>query len=121
MNDRADGSQGFVVVSQTWLRDGEEHAAAYIRLTAEFDRFLAARPGFVRRDLVRSLEDPRHLIHYRVFTSIAAYEQMMTDPTYRAHIATLGRHVNSDAYPAGAVPREYGRIVHATPPPHTGT
>ncbi len=106
-----------VVVSQTWLRAGEEHAAAYLRLAADFDRYLTARPGFVRRFLVRSLDDARHLIHWREFTSVEAYEEMTADPEYRDHIAALSRHVDADAYPAGAVVREYGRVVHATPPP----
>ncbi len=113
-----DGDAGnCVVVSQTWLADGEEHAAAYLRLAADFDRYLTARPGFVRRFLVRSLDDARHLIHWREFTSIEAYEEMTADPEYRDHIAALSWHVDAGAYPAGAAAREYGRIVHATPPP----
>lgn len=103
-----------VVVSQTWLRAGEEHMAAYLRLAADFDRYLTARPGFVRRFLVRSLDDARHLIHWREFTSVEVYEEMTADPQYRDHIAALSRHVDADAYPAGAAVREYGRVVHAT-------
>ena len=113
-----DGTAGnCVVVSQTWLRAGEAHAAAYLRLAADFDRYLTARPGFVRRFLVRSLDDARHFIHWREFTSVEAYEEMTADPEYRDHIAALSRHVDADAYPAGAVVREYGRVMHATPPP----
>ena len=108
----ADGN--CVVVSQTWLRSGEEHLAAYLRLAADFDRYLTARPGFVRRFLVRSLDDARHLIHWREFTSVAVYEEMTADPEYRDHIAALSRHVDAEAYPAGAAVREYGRVVHAT-------
>lgn len=105
-----------VVVSQTWLREGEEHAAAYLRLAADFDGYLTARPGFVRRFLVRSLDDDRHLIHWREFTSVEAYEEMTADPEYQDHIAALSRHVDADAYPAGVAAKEYGRIMHATAP-----
>ena len=105
-----------VVVSQTWLRAGEEHAATYLRLVADFDRYLTARPGFVRRWLVRSLDDTHHLIHWREFTSVEVYEEMTADPEYQDHIAALSRHVDPAAYPAGAAAKEYGRIVHATPP-----
>lgn len=112
-----DGDVGnCVVVSQTWLREGEEHAAAYLRLAADFDGYLTARPGFVRRWLVRSLDDDRHLIHWREFISVEAYEEMTADPEYRDHIAALSRHVDADAYPAGAAAKEYGRIMHATAP-----
>lgn len=113
----SDGAAGnCVVVSQTWLREGEEHAAAYLRLAADFDGYLTARPGFVRRFLVRSLDDDRHLIHWREFTSAEAYKEMTADPEYRDHIAALSRHVDADAYPAGAAAKEYGRIMHATAP-----
>ena len=113
----SDGASGnCVVVSQTWLQEGEEHAAAYLRLAADFDGYLTARPGFVRRFLVRSLDDDRHIIHWREFTSVEAYEEMTADPEYRDHIAALSRHVDADAYPAGAATKEYGRIMHATAP-----
>ena len=113
----SDGDAGnCVVVSQTWLRAGEEHAAAYLRLAADFDGYLTARPGFVRRWLVRSLDDDRHLIHWREFTSVEAYEEMTADPEYQDHIAALSRHVDPAAYPAGAAAKEYGRIMHATSP-----
>ena len=111
-----DAGGNCVVVSQTWLRAGEEHAAAYLRLAADFDGYLTARPGFVRRFLVRSLDDDRHLIHWREFTSVEAYEEMTADPEYQDHIAALSRHVDADAYPAGAATKEYGRIIHATAP-----
>lgn len=110
------GAGNCVVVSQTWLREGEDHAAAYLRLAADFDRYLTARPGFVRRFLVRSLDDDRHLIHWREFTSVTAYEEMTADPEYQDHIAALSRHVDADAYPAGAAAKEYGRIMHVTAP-----
>lgn len=113
----ADPAGNCVVVSQTWLRAGEAHAAAYLRLAADFDRYLTARPGFVRRFLVRSLDDNRHFIHWREFTSVEAYEEMTADPEYQDHIAALSRHVDAAVYPAGAVVREYGRVVHSTPPP----
>lgn len=113
----SDGDAGnCVVVSQTWLREGEEHAAAYLRLAADFDGYLTARPGFVRRFLVRSLDDDRHLIHWREFTSVEAYEEMTADPEYQDHITALSRHVDAAAYPAGAAAKEYGRIMHATAP-----
>ena len=111
-----DAGGNCVVVSQTWLRAGEEHAATYLRLAADFDGYLTARPGFVRRFLVRSLDDDRHIIHWREFISVEAYEEMTADPEYQDHIAALSRHVDPAAYPAGAVAKEYGRIMHATPP-----
>ena len=103
-----------LVFSQTWLKEGEEHAQDYLRLSAEMDDYLKTRSGFVRRELVRSLDDPRHFMHLRVFSSIEAYERMTADPVYQAHITALSRHVDAEAYPAGAPPREYGRIVHFT-------
>jgi quinol monooxygenase YgiN len=105
-----------MVVSQTWLKDGEDHVAAYVALVEEYDDFLRAQPGFVSRQLVRSIEHPRHVVHLRVFETIADYEAMTTIPEYQAQIAALSEHVDPEAYPDGAVTREYGELVFETPP-----
>lgn len=117
--NKTTSSAGYCLVfSQTWLKEGEEHAQGYLRLSAEMDDYLKSRSGFVRRELVRSLDDPRHFMHLRVFRSIEAYERMTADPVYQAHIKALSRHVDAEAYPVGAPPREYGKIVHFTSGAH---
>lgn len=105
-----------LVISQTWLREGEEHVAAYLALVQEFDPFLRAQPGFVSRRLVRSLEHPNHIIHLREFDDVASYETMTQIPEYREQIAALSAHVDGEAYPDGAVPREYGEVIFESEP-----
>lgn len=100
-----------LVISQTWLHDGDEHLEAYLALVAEFDGFLRSQPGFVSRRLVRSMEDPRHVVHLREFVTVADYEAMTAIPEYRDQITALSEHVDPAAYPPGAVAREYGEIV----------
>jgi len=108
-----------LVISQTWLREGEEHVAAYLTLVEEHDSFLRAQPGFVSRRLVRSLEHPNHIIHLREFDDVASYQAMTAIPEYRAQIEALSAHVDGDAYPEGAVPREYGEIIFESAPPES--
>ena len=104
-----------MVISQTWLRAGNEHVEAYLRLVGELDAFLRAQPGFIRRQLIQSIEDPRHIIHLRTFATVTDYETMTTDEDYRSQIAQLSEHVDAQAYPEGAVGREYGEILFETP------
>ena len=100
-----------MVISQTWLRAGEEHLEGYLALVDSFDNFLRSQPGFVKRQLVRSIEQPNHLIHLREFETVADYEAMTQVPEYRDQIAALSAHVDPSAYPEGAVAREYGEVV----------
>ncbi|MGI9606703.1 MAG: antibiotic biosynthesis monooxygenase family protein [Acidimicrobiales bacterium] len=105
-----------LVISQTWLRDGEHHVAEYLALVQRFDAFLRSQPGFVSRRLVRSLEHPNHIIHLREFDDVASYEAMTSIAEYRAQIEALSEHVDGSAYPEGAVPREYGEILFESAP-----
>ena len=104
---------GHVVISQTWLLDGDEHLDAYRTLAADFDAFLRAQPGFRHRLLVHSLDDPAHIIHVRVFDTIDDYEAMTTLPRYQAHIAALSEHVDVSRH-EGRYPREYGEVLVET-------
>ncbi|MGI9621326.1 MAG: antibiotic biosynthesis monooxygenase family protein [Acidimicrobiales bacterium] len=101
----------YMVVSQTWLTEGDNHLEAYLALVARYEEFLVAQPGFVSRQLVRSTESPRHLIHLRTFETIEHYEAMSQIPEYQAQIEALSEHVDASAYPPGAVAREYGEVV----------
>jgi len=105
-----------LVISQTWLKEGEEHVAAYLALVAEYEAFLRAQPGFVSRRLVRSLEHPNHLFHLREFDDVASYEVMTQIPEYRSQIEALSAHVDGEAYPEGAVPREFGEVIFDSAP-----
>ena len=106
-----------MVISQTWLKDGEHHLQAYLDLVTRYDDFLRAQPGFVARQLVRSLEDPRHVIHLRTFATVDDYEAMTQIPEYQEQIAALSEHVDPAAYPPGAVPREYGEVLFSSAEP----
>ena len=105
-----------IVISQTWLHEGEDHLAAYLELVESFDGFLRIQPGFVGRRLVPSLEQPNHLVHLREFDDVASYETMTQIPEYRGQIAALSEHVDPSAYPDGAVAREFGEIIFASEP-----
>ncbi len=105
-----------LVISQTWLHEGPEHLDGYLALVERFDDFLRAQPGFVSRRLVRSLDQPNHLIHLREFDSVDSYEMMTTIPEYHDQIAELSLHVDPHAYPQGAVPREFGEIIFDSAP-----
>jgi len=105
-----------LVISQTWLREGQQHVDAYVALVEQYDEFLRAQPGFVSRRLVRSLEHPNHVIHLREFDDVASYEMMTQIPEYRAQIEALSAHVDAAAYPDGAVPREFGEIIFESEP-----
>jgi hypothetical protein len=105
-----------IVISQTWLHDGEENLTAYLGLVESFDGFLQSQPGFVSRRLVRSLEQPNHLIHLREFDNVASYEAMTQIPEYRDQIVALSERVNPSAYPEGAITREFGEIIFASEP-----
>ncbi len=105
-----------MVISQTWLHHGEQHLAAYLALVESFDGFLRRQPGFVSRRLVRSLQQPNHLIHLREFDNVASYEAMTQIPEYRDQITALSVHVDPAAYPEGAITREFGEIIYSTEP-----
>ncbi len=105
-----------MVISQTWLLPGDAHLSGYLALVESFDDFLRDQPGFVRRQLVRSIEQPNHLIHLREFETVADYEAMTQIPAYREQIAALSAHVDPSAYPDGAVAREYGAVLFRTEP-----
>jgi len=100
-----------LVISQTWLREGEEFVEAYMALVDEYDAFLQEQPGFVSRRLVRSLEDPTHLIHLREFDDVASYQAMTAIPEYRAQIALLSELVDATRYPDGVLAREYAEVI----------
>jgi heme-degrading monooxygenase HmoA len=104
-----------VVISQAWLKPGEEHAQAYIAKATAFDDDLRGRPGFVQRLLTRGVEDPTHIVHIREWASVDDYLRMTQDPDYQAHIESLSEHVDVARYGDG-YPREFVDVVVATRP-----
>jgi len=104
-----------LVISQTWLFDTDEAFEAYLALVDEYDDFLRRQPGFISRRLVRSIEEPNHVIHLREFDTVGDYEAMTRIPEYQTQIAALSEFVDPAAYPPGAVPREYGEITFDSP------
>ena len=103
-----------IVVSQAWLLPGDAHARAYVAASSSFENFYRAQPGFISRMLTRGVDDPTHIIHLRVFESIADYEAMTQIPEYQAHIESLSRHVDVARYKDG-YPREYADVMWSSP------
>ena len=107
-----------VVVSQAYTLDAGMHADEYVRLSGEFTSFMRRHPGFLGRRLLRSLEDPTHFTHMRLFDSIASYEELTEMPGYHERIAEMAAHVHQ---PPGGPPREYFEVaVDEDPLPPTG-
>jgi len=100
-----------MVISQTWLNAGEAAFDAYRALVNDYDDFLHRQPGFVSRKLVRSIDDPKHIVHLREFDSVESYEAMTQIPEYRDQIEALSQFVDPAAYPPGAVGREYCQVI----------
>jgi hypothetical protein len=97
-----------VVVSQAHALDAGAHADEYVRLSGEFTVFMRQHPGFLGRRLLRSIEDPTHFTHVRLFDSIASYEELTERPGYHDRIAEMAAHVHQ---PEGGPPREYFETV----------
>jgi quinol monooxygenase YgiN len=97
-----------VVVSQAHALDAGAHADEYVRLSGEFTAFMRQHPGFLGRRLLRSIEDPTHFTHVRLFDSIASYEELTRLPGYHDRIAEMAAHVHQ---PASGTPREYFETV----------
>lgn len=69
-------------------------ADAETRVSAVLDQ-TRARPGFVSADVVRDLDDPRHLVVIEVWESLEA------DDAYRAWRATPEGPTSSVSWPRG--------------------
>ena len=98
------------VISQTWLI-GESHVDDYLAISAALDDWLRAQPGAVGRTLIRSDDDPTHIIHVRTYESLEAYTDLMAAPEYQRHIDDLSAHVDPSRYPPGAAGRTYGDVL----------
>ena len=96
-----------VVISQAWTKPGEEHARAYVELSAEFAKFFSAHPGFRGRQLVRSTEDPSHFTHLRWFDRIESYEECTRAEGYVEHTVAMYEHL----VPYESYPREVVEVV----------
>jgi heme-degrading monooxygenase HmoA len=96
-----------VVVSQAWTLDAEEHAEAYIALSAGFLGLLQQQPGFKERRLLRGVEDRTHFTNLRIFDSLASYEELIQRPGYAEHIQAMGAHLK----PYDTYPREFMEVV----------
>lgn len=96
-----------VVISQAWTKPGEEHAAAYLRLSEEFGRFFADHPGFRGRQLLRGTEDPTHFTHRRWFDQLEDYEECTRREVYVAHTEAMYVHLR----PYESYPREIVEVV----------
>ena len=100
-----------LVVSQAWTKDADGHADGYIATSAAFHDWLAACEGFVRRELVRGVEDRTHFINLRWWESIDDYLAITELPEYQAHLRELASHLDLAKYEEHGYPREFLDVV----------
>lgn len=102
-----------LVMSQAWTKDAGASADAYVAASAAMDAFLAAQPGFVRRELVRGVEDPTHFVNLRWWASVDDYLAMTRLPEYPGLIEGLAAHLDLGKYEEHGYPREFLDVVLA--------
>lgn len=103
-----------LVVSQAWTKDDGPAADAYIATSAAFHDWLARCDGFVRRELVRGVEDRTHFTNLRWWRAVDDYLAITDDPEYQAHLAELAQHLDLARYEEHGYPREFMDVVAAT-------
>jgi len=106
-----------VVISQAWTKDDGEHAEAYVRLSEQFGRFFDDHPGFVRRTLVRGVEDRTHFTNMRYFDAVSSYEECTRREGYVEHTEAMYEHMK----PYDSYPREYVEVLLDTGPGASAT
>ncbi len=100
-----------LVMSQAWTKDAEAAADGYLAASADMDRFLQVQPGFVRRELVRGVEDRTHFINLRWFESVDDYLAMTRLPAYPGLIEGLAQWLDLARYEEHGYPREFLDVV----------
>lgn len=100
-----------LVMSQAWTLDAEGAADGYVAASAAMNDFLAEQPGFVRRELVRGVEDRTHFINLRWFESIDDYLAITQLPEYPGLITGLSEHLDLKKYEELGYPREFLDVV----------
>lgn len=100
-----------LVMSQAWTRDDAEAAQGYIAASAEMNAWLAQQDGFLRRELVRGIEDPTHFINLRWFVSIDHYLAITKLPEYPGLLESLAVHLDLEKYEQTGYPREFLDVV----------
>lgn len=100
-----------LVVSQAWTLDEAGAADGYIAASAAMSDFLAAQPGFVRRELVRGVEDRTHFLNLRWFETVEHYLAITKLPEYPGLIDSLAVHLDLGKYEEHGYPREFLDVV----------
>lgn len=100
-----------LVMSQAWTKDAEGEADAYVAASRAFDAWLHQREGFLRRELVRGVEDRTHFVNLRWWRSIDDYLAITEREDYQAHLAELASHLDLDRYREHGYPREFLDVV----------
>ncbi|MFT5223035.1 MAG: hypothetical protein ACI867_001345 [Glaciecola sp.] len=100
-----------LVMSQGWTKDEGLSADAYVAASAAMQEFLEAQPGFIRRELVRGVEDRTHFINLRWFETVEHYLAITALPAYPDLLASLAEHLDLRKYEEFGYPREFLDVV----------
>jgi hypothetical protein len=103
------------VVSNAWLLDGPEHAAAYVEICTQFDELHRANGGYRGRKLMLGIDDRSHLLNVRFFDAVTDYERLTQHPDYSSWINRLSAHVL-----ARSPNKEYLEVLLDTSDPDNG-
>lgn len=100
-----------LVMSQAWTLDDGPSADAYVAASAAMEQWLRTCHGFVRRELVRGLEDRTHFINLRWWQSVDDYLAITTLPEYQELLAGLAEPLDLAKYEEHGYPREFLEVV----------